>query len=297
VKHLEEEEIKLFVEGRFDRIHEGEVARHLRDCAQCRQEYKTAVLFNWFQRREREPVPDVRASAVPAPEAPGMRAGSSARLARAVDYAGKRVVLATAASVIAVCAVAVWLAVGTGVDEGGSSAVIRSLKSSAATLSSRSEFVLPGTEGSFTPGVSAYRSGFVTDDEELTDALLELTDRKNAGEASRDELYWLAAGFTSAGLLDEAALSAGDALDRYPGDGDLLTLAGVIQCMSGDLSESERMLREAVAAEPGNLLTRLDLAVTLLRAGRKEEAGSLLRSIVEADPDSPLAQRAAALNG
>jgi predicted anti-sigma-YlaC factor YlaD len=295
VKHLEEAEIALFVEGKFDQIDEGAIACHLRDCDQCRQEYKAAVLMSWFWRRGREafaPSPEVAEDGMRMTERSRDGDTGRVRLSRRLMSIGKRSVLAPVAAVVLVGAVAVWLAVGMGGSGPVPDPVIQSMYASATMVSNRTEFVLPGTEGDFRPDSPVYRSGLLSDDEALTDALIYLTDKKHSGQASRVDLYWLTAGFVAAGQLDEAVISATDALRQYPSDNDLLTLAAVIECMGGDNVRSELLLRDALSIDPADPVTKLNLAVVLLKNGNGDEAESLLRGLIRDDPDSRLAERA-----
>jgi hypothetical protein len=293
VRHLKE--ITLFVEGKFDRIDENAVAAHLRECDHCRQDYKTAVLFNWFWRGDRKPVtplPTPQKNSTPSAATSRDPVSVFARVTRRLESVGKRVALAPPGLAVLVGAVALWLYVGTGGNEPVPDPVVQSIRTGATAVSSGTDFVLPGTEADFRPGTPVYRSSFRGDDDALTNALISLTDKKHSGKASSGDLYWLTAGFVASGQLDEAAISAADALYRYPRDGELLTLAAVIECMSGDSARSERLLRDAVRVDPDDLVIRLNLAVVLLKTGKLDEAESLLDGVVRANPDSRLAQRA-----
>ena len=200
---------------------------------------------------------------------------------------------AVAAAVAVVGATALWLAVGAGGgDRPATDPLIDPLYSSGRMVSSRTSFVLPGTENDFRPDAPVYRSNHLDVDQSLTAALIHFTDKKHSGRASRDELYWLTVGFVAADQLDEAAISASDALRQYPRDGDFLTLAAVIGCLSGECAESEQWLRDALKIDPLDPVARLNLAVVLMRTGDRDEARTLLHGIVEAKPKSPLTERA-----
>jgi len=295
LKHLQEAEIALFVEGKFDQIDESAVACHLRDCDQCRQDYKAAVLMSWFWRRGREafaPSPEVVDSGTAIAQRSRDGEARLARLSRRLMSMGTRGVLAPVAAVVLVGAVAVWLAVGTDRSGPVPDPVIQSMYSSATMVSNRTEFVLPGTEGDFRPDTPVYRSGLKSDDDALTDALIHLSDKKHSGQASRDDLYWLTAGFVAADQLDEAKISATEALSQHPSDSGLLTLAAVIECMDGNSVRSELLLRDALRIDPADPVTKLNLAVVLLKNGNGDESESLLRGLIRDDPDSRLAERA-----
>jgi hypothetical protein len=294
VKHLEEEEIALFVDGKFDEIDENSVAGHLRECEPCRREYKAAVLMSWFWREDREALkPSADAVENGMAAAAPSRSGET-RVSRVSHraWSALRTAPAAAAAVVLVGATALWLAIGGGGGGPGTDPLIDPLYTSGKMVSSRTSFVIPGTENDFRPDAPVYRSNHLDADQKLTAALIHFTDKKHSGRASRDELYWLTVGFVAADQLDEAAISAGDALQRYPEDGDFLTLAAVISCLNGDCAESAQLLRDALEFNPLDPVTRLNLAVVLMRTGHRVEAQDLLRGIVSAKSKSPLTERA-----
>ena len=198
-----------------------------------------------------------------------------------------------AALVVVAGAVVLWLTtVGDGGDGRVTGDIIATLQRSGVVASSHMEFVLPGTETDFAPNAPVYRSNHVETDQSLTAALIQLTDKKQDGRASRDELYWLTVGFLAADLLDEASISAGEAVQLYPDDGDILTLAAVIRCLKGECADAEGLLREAIALDLRDEVARLDLAVVLMRVGNRDGARDLLQQVVSAEPETPLGDRA-----
>lgn len=294
MSHLEEEEIALFVEGKLDDAGGRRVAAHLQTCAQCRQEYKAAVLMSWFWRKDQDsftPAADVveegmkvagNRSAVPASARPR-------RGARAWHW---RWTTPVAAAAVVMVAVSVWLGVGRRGELPAADPALEPIYEVARTVSSSTDFVLPGTEDDFRPEPAVYRSGNLSQDRSVTEALIHLTDKKHSGRASRDELYWLTAGFVAADQLLEASISARDALALYPRDGDFLTLSAIIECLRGDCATSRRLLSGAQDADPDDAVTRLNFAVVLLRTGERAGAAAVLKGIIAAEPDSPLARRA-----
>jgi hypothetical protein len=292
VKHLTEEEIALFVDGRFDGIDDQRVAGHIRDCESCRAEYQEAVRGKgrWIADKEgfRPPGDFVKVGmAVAASPMQVERRGGGFRAV--VRLAG-----VAAAAVVAVVA-AVWLTVEKG-GGGGEGTIIDQVVEpvfrAATVISSKTDFVLPRTENVFRPDFPVYRSGLATDSDSLTSALIYLVDRKNAGQATRDDLFWLVTGFVAADQLDEAETCVNDALRDYAGDGEFLTLAAVIACFKGDCDRAERLLREVLRNNPGDPIARLDLAVVLIKKGNRLEAEEHIQRVRHDQPKSLIAERA-----
>jgi hypothetical protein len=53
------------------------------------------------------------------------------------------------------------------------------------------------------------------------------------------------------------------------------------------LAESERLLRRAIALEPGSLLARYELGLTLLAADEDDDGARELRLVLERPPAGP----------
>jgi tetratricopeptide (TPR) repeat protein len=291
VKHLTENEIALFVDGRFEDIDDHRVAGHLRECDSCRADYQDAVRGKgrWIVDREQfQPGSDLVDAGVAAVHSmqsgrPGLgRPGRNLRL------------LAVAAAVVVVVSVATfWFAVDNGGDAGSIlDQAVEPVRRAAIEVSSHAEFVLPRTEDFFRPDLPVYRSNLTTDDESLTSALIHLTDKKNAGLDTRDDQFWLVAGFVAANQLDEAESCVNDALRDYPGDGEFMTLAAVIAQSTGDYVTAERLLQEVLRRDPGDATVRLNLAVVLMKQGNRPRAEDHLRRVLGDRPNTRLAERA-----
>ncbi len=59
----------------------------------------------------------------------------------------------------------------------------------------------------------------------------------------------------------------------------------------GDLAAAERTLRAALAVEPENTKIISNLGVVAMRRERDEEARGFFRTVLELDPDDPVARR------
>jgi tetratricopeptide (TPR) repeat protein len=100
----------------------------------------------------------------------------------------------------------------------------------------------------------------------------------------------IAAAARRALLRDPAHVSALVALGIY--EREMSTLGffarAAVRVLGGleasSLEESERLLRLAVAGDPGRLLARYELGLTLLAAGQREEAEAVLRAVLERVP-------------
>ena len=63
--------------------------------------------------------------------------------------------------------------------------------------------------------------------------------------------------------------------------------------VEGKYSEGERQLRQALAAEPNNAWTLLNLGALLHRTGRFEQAYTTYKRVIEVDPNGEVYGRAA----
>jgi tetratricopeptide (TPR) repeat protein len=96
-----------------------------------------------------------------------------------------------------------------------------------------------------------------------------------------------------AGRLDEAAAAFARALEIDPDRPGMRHYYGRLLREKGDLAESERQLRLAVAqTTPDDLRTRVNLALTLVERGSLDEAESLLRETLAKEPRHVEAQAA-----
>jgi TolA-binding protein len=161
--------------------------------------------------------------------------------------------------------------------------------------SERFQVVFPRTEDLIRTPRHPYRSGALVAEDRASAELNGLAARHQAGGATRDDLYWLAAGFLSDGQLAPASDVVRYAADRYPDDAEFEIMAALVAYFDGRVEEAERRLRAVVARNPRDCVALLDLAVVLRERGKKEEAAEALKRVVELRPGTPLAERAECL--
>lgn len=94
-----------------------------------------------------------------------------------------------------------------------------------------------------------------------------------------------------AGKLREASVEYQAALQKAPSDVEALFGLSHVLDLLGLQAESARILRRAIAAEPGHTAARLHLAEMSLRAGNYSEALGLARQVSGVHPDDAVAVR------
>ena len=76
---------------------------------------------------------------------------------------------------------------------------------------------------------------------------------------------------------------------KRPNHREVQFLEGCVQYQKGNYREAIRRFRKLLDKQPGNLDVRMNLAVTLLGAGKEEEAASLLREVTAQQPHNYMA--------
>jgi Flp pilus assembly protein TadD len=90
----------------------------------------------------------------------------------------------------------------------------------------------------------------------------------------------LAVLYDQTGEPDKALSEFRAALQLSPRDSDLLNDFGYFQLGRGKFADAEQLLRKSLAANPRNDRARMNLAVTLTRQGRFEEARAMFSQVV-----------------
>lgn len=90
--------------------------------------------------------------------------------------------------------------------------------------------------------------------------------------------------YLRAGRIDDAIAAFRRAVAAHRGPGTLGALAGTLLARGG-IDEAEKLLDEALAAEPGDVGCRLTRVHLLLARGRPDEAEALARALVQERPD------------
>jgi len=296
--HPSEEEVARFIDGACGNTDARRIVEHLRRCEHCRSDFQFAARMcaTW------ETDPESFASH-PALVELGMSVAKGAlendaprRVAgprHETRRPGRSWALAAAAAGIVLVVAGYWVFQrGAGRPEAGPSAVLATM----VKASERFQVVFPRAEDLITTPRHPYRSSTPVIDERVSVELNRLAARHQAGKATRDDLYWLAAGFLSEGQLAPASDVVRHAMALHPDDGEFATMAGLVAYFDGRVEEAERVLRDVVARDPGDAVAVLDLAVVLLERGKKEEATGLLKRVIALRPGTPLAERAAWLS-
>lgn len=98
-----------------------------------------------------------------------------------------------------------------------------------------------------------------------------------------------------AGRLEEAEKIALGVRELVPKSDVPLVVLSSLAIRRGNFEEALQLCEEALAKEPKSVFARVHRAEVLLYQGRREEAETELRKIIETAPDSPHCQTARAL--
>lgn len=96
-------------------------------------------------------------------------------------------------------------------------------------------------------------------------------------------------GHHRAGRLAEADRAYRAVLEAVPGDPDALHLRGLVAGQAGQPNLAVDLIRDAIARRPGVGVYHANLAATLERAGRFDEAEAEARRALQCSPDHPTA--------
>ncbi|WP_455382861.1 tetratricopeptide repeat protein [Salinispira pacifica] len=81
------------------------------------------------------------------------------------------------------------------------------------------------------------------------------------------------------------------ALELGPEQPDTLNELAICYMELGDISESRKRLTRALALEPENVKIISNFGILALKEGREEEAASYFKTVLEFEPDDPIARR------
>jgi lipoprotein NlpI len=79
------------------------------------------------------------------------------------------------------------------------------------------------------------------------------------------------------------------AIELNPNYPDVHNFRGIVLCDLDRVEEAVEAFRRAVDLSPGYIVPQLNLAFALLRAGRNPEAEAELESVLQREPDEPVA--------
>ncbi len=137
--------------------------------------------------------------------------------------------------------------------------------------------------GHFVAGVIACRRGHVRK------AARHLTQAADAGATDSDILFWLAAPLLLAGRLDRARAALRSAMEMDPLNSLFAVVMGFADLLDGDPSSGLTHLSRAIELDPLSVPARLMHSVTLVAAGRLDEALTHFDLLERHHHDNPLA--------
>jgi tetratricopeptide (TPR) repeat protein len=158
-----------------------------------------------------------------------------------------------------------------------------------------SRVLIPGAENADLKERDAFRSGVAQPSPETDAALHRLVEAYLDGSGDEDVAATLVAGYLATGQLGSARDFVKDARARYPDDGRLLVLDGLVAYLEGRTNEAEDLLRSALARDPRDSVAMVNLAQLLSDTGRRDEAVSLARSVRDDARSAVLVARADAI--
>ena len=131
---------------------------------------------------------------------------------------------------------------------------------------------------------------------ELSTSLAKLADYYNHERMTADVAYWLIGGYIATGQMRNAEVYMGEALEKFPADGRMHRLAGILAYKQSDLAVAEQHFRAAIEATPRDGIAWFNLGTLLTEQDRLEEAGPALSKAGELLRGTPLASRASTIS-
>jgi len=300
--HVTDSEIMRFLEGGLDEQDKARMRAHARVCSDCFDAYQDALIVHGLWTTDEsvfEPTAElVKAGArIASPPAAKEEARKDAvPLGLRAGFRRYRRLAATAACAAAVLIVGLlWLRpdrIDRRTVAGFDPAMIAPVQRAIEAASVRGPFVLPGGEHVLDRAPSAYRSGFVTLSDSLAISLEQLERAFQKGNSSPEVACLLLGGYIATGQRVVARDLADHPRVSQASAECIMVLKALAAYMDGDRFESERLLRQVLAAHPDDGVAATDLAVVLIEKGETAEARTLLARVGEDHAHTPLASRA-----
>ncbi len=291
-EHLTEDEIGRFIEKSCGEIDAARIYVHLCSCKDCFADYQFAARWRGVWVTDQNAFRSSGETTAAGEALASRKTGPTGRWRRfaAAVTKRRRPILAFAPAGIAVLAVG-WLWLRNDSDSLPQK-VIEPIRAAAIEFTNRGEVAIPGVEKSIDTDATPYRANYVAGNDSLAESLDYLVKKFSGGEIPRKASRWLITGFLAAGQLDRAKDYARDALELYPGDKDIATLAALAAYRRGDLDESERLLRGVVDRDRKYLHGLFNLYVILMAQDEREAALEIFADLERLHPRSPLTLRA-----
>jgi tetratricopeptide (TPR) repeat protein len=293
--HLTEEEIIRLI-NRSGGNDDERLYRHLLRCDKCLADYKYMVQTKIASYEGRLPE-EVRRSLIEVGDAVAQRAKkthaeSPARHRPVPPVRRRAAALGVPAALLVVVVAAVWFWWTTVGPPAVGGSVTEPIHAAMTAFSNRALVVLPGTEDGISASNGKYRSGpaTVVDDSVLA-ALENLSNRYGNGDESRDVIYWLIGGYFATRQPEPARDVARRAVQLYPDDAELATMAALAAYYSGDLDTAEQQLRQVLRRHPDYAVAAVNIGVVLFERGEFDAAEAALLPVIDALPGTGIANR------
>lgn len=271
------------------------VREHLRTCKRCFDTYQdSAICARLFDSGSPEFAPTKETVEIGISIPAGAHGTWEVRTAKRRAASVRKAAFGlTAACILALAAVAVWYVLaGRSGGRGPTTADLAPIRAAVETASRWGPLVLSGGERLLGSPGNVRRSGGVPVTDSLESALAGLSALYESGDQSNDTAYWLAAGKYVTGQIDIARDLTTEGRARYPDDSRIAVLEAIIAYADGDLDRSVRLLDSVVERNPDDPVANIDLAFVLAELGRIEEARAILHKVGHSAAGTPLASRA-----
>jgi tetratricopeptide (TPR) repeat protein len=291
--HLTEEQLSILVDGQISETERAWMEGHLRTCESCFGAYQDTLRFLGIWSTD--------PSLLRAPEDAISRAKLIAHSEQPLQHP-KRITLprfswrpaaVLSAAAVVIAAVAVWQ-FGPLSSADKYEQAYRPLVEAVENASVNGSIVIPGAE-QVAAAAPMYRSGFVTADEAVENALSFLQRAYRDDSAPPEVAHWLISGFLATGELEKASVYVNDARMRYPDDSRFLILDGLVAYRSRDILRAEKLLQMALQVDPHNGAAMVNLGLVQYEQGQWDSARRTLESVVTEFAGSPLERRASTL--
>ncbi len=273
---------------------------HLHACSRCFDAYQdSAVLQGTWKTDEIafEPARGLVDIGVQVASG-GTARESGARSQRRPGFVRPRFGFATACAVFVLVAAVWWLwpdRIDRAHDAGFDAAVLAPIRTAVETASRWGPFVFPGGERSLDANGPAFRSGFIPLSDSLEASLSSLHAAFQGGNASPELATWLVSGLVVTGHIDAARDLVSHPRLTDLTDPRMTVLGAIVAYMDKNYDESEALLRSVLDKDPDDPVASINLAIVLDEQDNREEACAILTRVSRVHAGTPLARRAKSL--
>lgn len=296
--HLTAKELNRFLENLCSGAEAERIAKHLQECKECFALYQDSARY----RSMWEADPEVFKCS-PELVALGEKVAGGKTLDRRVprkrwmDIFRRRLLLWPAALAIVVLAAgAMWFGQDRVQHEFQlDSDVTAPVQAAIEEMSARGPIVLPGGEGALDEKTENRRSGSIAQNDSLLHSLDDLFRAYHGGKTGRDVLYWLVSGYLASEQVNLARDYGRKALEKYPEDDAIVTLAALVAYRLNDPARSKSYLHRVINRSPDDAVALINLGVVYKEDGDEERALEILQEIRDEYTGQPIGNRAESL--